>query len=263
MTKKELERICFNCNNFFPLQPDKPGEFGICLNDKEFEPFIDELLEKCDYTRCQELIERKRFSGGQKTCLDFSEIEDIIYVEGKSEFTRKLISLMENGGFSKEKLEELIIEEQVSNIDFKTLPVDKYKKQLDASMPEERNTAISSLGCLVSQGNKKAFQVLFEYIKQLSPPKTIEETHLKKEILSHLEYSDFRNTVIPYLIDELNRTPSNNTTRQWISDIIKFLGDSRDKKAHEHLKKLLKDKRFSYRIKRRVKEIFNSVSEGA
>ena len=40
-----MERICFNCNVFFPASMDENMEYGICLNDKEFEPFIDELLE--------------------------------------------------------------------------------------------------------------------------------------------------------------------------------------------------------------------------
>jgi hypothetical protein len=43
MEEGELERVCFNCNHFFPASIQGPTEFGICLNDKEFEPFIDEL----------------------------------------------------------------------------------------------------------------------------------------------------------------------------------------------------------------------------
>ncbi len=257
MAKDELERVCFNCNNFFPAS-DEITEFGICLNDKEFEPFIDELLEKQDYTRCQELVNRKRFSGEQEACLDFSEVEVITDIEEKSELWRKLVSLIKSGNFSEEKLDNLILEEQLNNIDFRTLPVDRYIKPLYDPDPEKRDAAISSLESLVYFQNEKAFQLLFEYLKQLPSPRTIAEVHLRKKILKHLECSDFKKTVIPYLIDELYRIPSNNTTRQWISYIIKFLEDSKDKKAHEHLKKMLKDKRFSYRIKRKINKIFNS-----
>ena len=58
-----LEAICFNCNQFFPTIMDEPTEFGICLNDQAFEPFIDELLENPKTASCQELIHCKKFSG--------------------------------------------------------------------------------------------------------------------------------------------------------------------------------------------------------
>jgi hypothetical protein len=36
MDKEELDRTCFNCNQFFPALMYGPTELGICLNDKEF-----------------------------------------------------------------------------------------------------------------------------------------------------------------------------------------------------------------------------------
>ena len=42
---EELDRVCFNCNSFFPEETGWTVE-GICLNDSAFEPYLDELLEK-------------------------------------------------------------------------------------------------------------------------------------------------------------------------------------------------------------------------
>ena len=53
MEKEELERVYFNCNHFFPASIEGPTEFGICLNDKEFSPFLDELLDNSNYACCQ------------------------------------------------------------------------------------------------------------------------------------------------------------------------------------------------------------------
>ena len=201
---EELERVCFNCNNFFPASVDDITEFGICLNDEEFEPFIDELIDNYNYACCQALVDKKKFTGDREACPEFSEVEvgESIEIDENSEFGKKLISAIKSGNINKETLEDLIIEEQLRNIDLKTLPVDRYFEQLKSPKPGERNAAISSLGALIAGGNKEAFEVLCEYFKDLPPPKTIEE-------------------------------------------------------VHGPLMKMLKDKRFSYRLKKKMKDIMS------
>ena len=76
MNKEQLERICFNCNYFFPSRAEAT-EFGICLEDKDFEPYIDELLENLNYSCCQELIQEKEFPGDKDACNQFEEAEII------------------------------------------------------------------------------------------------------------------------------------------------------------------------------------------
>lgn len=251
MEIEELDRICQNCNNFFPSTIDEITDFGICLNDKEFEPFIDELLENYNYAYCQKLVDRKKFSGEKEACSDFSQV-DICEV---SEFADELISSIKSGQLHKELLEDLLIKEQIRNIDFKTLPVEMHVKQLTSANSEERDTAISTLGALIAKGNKAAFQGLFKFFKQLPAPKTIEEVHFKKEILRHLELGDTKMSLTRFLIDELYNTPSNNTTRQWISSIFRFIERSPYEEIHEPLEKMLNDNRFSYRLKQKVKNI--------
>lgn len=227
------------------------------MNDKEFEPFIEELLDNSNYACCQDLIDSKKFTGDREACPDFSEVEigESVEIDENSEFGRELISSIKSGKFDSEKLKELLIKEQIRNIDFKTFPVDKYCRQLKSPKAEERDAAVSSLGALIACGNKSAFQELFKFLRQLPPPNTIEEVHFKKHILRHLEYSEFSTSLTKFLLDELYNTQSNNTTRQWISAILHFLEQCPVEEIREPLEKMLSNKRFSYRIKRKIKGI--------
>lgn len=255
--KEELLRICLNCNHFFPATISDITEFGICLNDEEFEPFIEELIENYNYSCCQSLVDEKKFDGNCEVCSDYSEIDmdDCVDFDENSEFGRVLFSAIKSGNFNKERLEELILMEKIKNIDFKTLPVDKYSDKLRSPKPGKRHAAVSGLGGLIAQGNKGAFKMLFEYLQQLPSPKTIEEVHFKIDVLRRLEYSDSKLLLIPLLIDKLYNTPSNNTTRQWISAIFKFFQHCPYEKICDPLTGMLSDKRFSYRLKKKMKDI--------
>ena len=56
-------------------------------------------------------------------------------------------------------------------------------------------------------------------------------------------------------MEELYKTPSNNTTRQWISELFRFLENCPLEEVSEQLNKMIKDKRFSYRLKQKIKNI--------
>lgn len=255
--REEMERICFNCNQFFLATMDEPTEFGICLNDEEFEPFLEELLEDTNYACCQELIERKKFSGEQEACADFDEVEEI-EIDDDSPLGQKLLRLSETGKLDLETLKTALWEEKIKNIDWKTIPVNEdVKQQLRDSDPKEQQAAISNLGAMIVFGNMEAFKELLNFFKELPPPKTIEEVHFKIELLRHLRYSEARNLLVPHLIDELSRTPSNNTTRGWISDIFQFLRGVPLKEIQQPLERMLKDKRFSYKFKQKIKDILD------
>lgn len=256
MPKEELERICFNCNHFLPASMKEATEFGICLNDEAFEPFIEELLDNLNYASCQDLINRKKFSGEKEACADFEELESI-EIDDNSPLGRELLRLQEAGELTPELFEQALLEEQIRNIDLSTVPVDKYITQLQDPDPEKQREAISNLGGLISFGNKEAFKVLFNFFKELPPPNTIEEVHFKKELLMYLDRSDTRTILLPHLIDELYRTPSSNTTRQWISDIFKFFEYSPLDEIREPLEQMLKDKRFSFRLKQKIRYILS------
>ncbi|MCD4693676.1 MAG: hypothetical protein K8R79_12230 [Calditrichales bacterium] len=255
--KEELERICYNCNCFFPASMEEPSKFGICLNDKEFEPYWDELLDNYNYECCKNLVQSKKFSGEREACPDFCEMdmEGCINIDESSDLGKAILSSAKNGQIDDKKLEELILEEQIRNIDFKKLPTDAYSKQLYNTSIEEKKKAVSSLGGVISLGNESAFQALFDFLKQLPPPATIEEVHFKIDILRNLELSKFASSLKQFLFDELYRTPSSNTTRQWISAIFKFLERFPIEEIGEPLEKMLNDKRYSHRIKNKIKNV--------
>jgi len=255
MENKDLEKICFNCGSFLPSVMNEYTEFGICLNDEEFEPFIDELLENSNYECCQNLIEQKKFSGEQEACSDFNETESI-EIDANDEFVQKLIAAVNEGQINNETLKNLILDEYVKNIDLATFPVEQYTAELHSSRQEEQDSAISSLGALCTHGNKKAFEELFKYFQKLQPPKTIEDVHFKINIFDYLKLSeDDKESLLPFLINELYNTPSNNTTRQWISSVLEFFKSLPQESVREPLEKMLRDKRFSYRYKQKIKDI--------
>lgn len=254
MKKEDLERICFNCNQFFLDKMGVGTEYGICLNDKDFEPFLDELLEHSNYSSCQDLIDAKKFSGEREGCEYYEEIE-MIEIDCNSQLGIKLKRLDEAGELNAETFKTAVLYEQLENINWKTMPVDKYVRQLQSPLEKDRKAGISGLGAMFFMGNKEASNQLLKYLKGLPPPQTLEEVYVKKELLRYLEHADKRSQLIPYLINELYNTPSNNTTRQWITAIFKFLEHSPKEKIREPLEKMIKDKKFSHRLKKKMKDI--------
>ena len=256
MKKEELdlEAICFNCNQFFLISMDEPTEFGICISDKVFEPFIDELFENPKTASCQDLIACKKFSGEKEACEDFEELESM-EIDDNSPLGVELSRLSKTGELNIESFKMAILEDQIANIDWKKMPVDKSAAKLKSSNLKERNAAISNLAALINLGNIDAFNELFSFFKQLPAPKTIKEVHFKMELLRHLTLSDKETILVPHLIDELNRTPSNNTTRQYISKIFQFLEHAPLEDVEGPLEKMLEDKRFSYKFKKKIENI--------
>ncbi|MBF0121462.1 MAG: hypothetical protein HQK79_21750 [Desulfobacterales bacterium] len=260
MEKEELERICFNCNQFYPATMDEATEYGICLSNSAFEPYLDELLENQNYNCCRELIEDKKFLGDRSACENFEELE-MIEIDDDSPLGRELNKLKQEGKLNEKSLKKIFYDELdnfIDNIDWKNAPIDKYVNKLESTNKKECNEGISSLSSLITLGNNEAFKVLCNFFKDLSPPKSIEEVHFKINLLRHLEKSDNKIVLIPHLIEELQNTISNNTTKQWISAILKFLQFCPKEKVYKPLEQLLNDKRFSYRLKNKIKDVLNS-----
>lgn len=73
MSDEPLENICFHCNYFFPSR-NEMTEYGICLRDEAFDPYVEELLDNQNYACCQELIDEKEFVGDQEGCERFEAV---------------------------------------------------------------------------------------------------------------------------------------------------------------------------------------------
>ena len=248
-----MVKACFDCSAYLPVPPEDLTEFGICLNDEAFEPFVEDLLAGSIPASCQVLTEQKKFVGDRPACPDFQESE-IIEIDDESPLGQELRRLGESGQLTPESLENAVIEEGLRRIDWKTFPVDQYAKQLESRRTKERDAGISSLGAMIALGNATAFQTLLQYLSSLAPPRTIKEVHLKKEMLRQLACWKDRSAVAPVLIRELGRIPSNNTTRQWITDILKFLACCPLDVVQGPLEGMLSDKKFSFKLMRKVKE---------
>lgn len=262
MTKSEREeqkrsntkarQTCLDCSAYLPASNNEFTEFGICMNDDAFEPFVEELLQGEIPQSCLALVEEKKFLGENRpACADFRKIESW-EIDDNSPLGQKLSHLLEIGELTKESFEAAVFEERVRQIDWKTMPVDQYAGKLESGCAEEREKAISTLGALVALENPEALHALLRFLAKLPPPATIGEVHLKTEILRQLSHTKQREAVAPYIIEELGRIQSNNTTRQWIIEILQFLDRCPLETVKAPLENILAHRQFSFRLRRRI-----------
>ncbi len=94
----------------FPSSAEETGD-GICLEDSDFEPFLDELLGSSNYASCQHLIDSKKFSGESTACDRFEEVE-LIEIGEDNPLEQIIQALCDSGEWSREKLEQMLREEE-------------------------------------------------------------------------------------------------------------------------------------------------------
>ncbi|MCK5651707.1 MAG: hypothetical protein KAJ42_10035, partial [Gemmatimonadetes bacterium] len=220
--ENELEHFCGNCQASHPAEPFQ-SDFAICLNDPELEPYLDDILERQDFSGCQGLIKRKRFGWDREACDDFDPVEDV-GEEWSPELTAKVMKLAEDGNLTAEALEQAILVEAFERTDWSSAPIDRNVRNLqEAKTLGDRKEALRSFGFLISQGNKAAFDALCEYLRALPPARTVEDKALRIEILGQLKFTrDYQRELALLLVEDLLRTASNNTTRGWYSEVFYF-----------------------------------------
>jgi len=245
----ELIKCCFNCNQFFIFSMNEPSEYGICIADEDFVPYYDDIFENSISDACQKLIDHKKFCGDNDVC-DLYEPSEIIEFNDDSPLAVKMGQLIQNNELSEDNLEEILL---THCIDWKTISVDNEREQLQSDNVEIRNNAINKLAMLIINDNTNAFELLFDYFKSIPPPKSIQEVHSKIDLLHKLKYAKQSTLIIPHVIEELHTIKSNNSTRQWISNIFKFLEHAPISEIHEPLTKMMNNKKFSYRLKQKIK----------
>jgi len=243
---EELERICMNCQSYYPDRLDEPTEFGICLNDSDFEPYIDELLEKQNFDCCKELIARKKFDGNKEVCQDFEMVE----IKEDPILEQELEELAKNDNINEETVEEIFLAYSL-----RSRSVEEYATKLESPSSEVRLKAIETLAGFTSFKNEEASELLINFFRNIPPPKTLQEVHSKIKVFGFVNRREFRKELVPVLVKDLYNTSSNNTTRQWITEIFRFFQICSIEDIREPLEKMLKEKRFSYRIKNKIKEI--------
>jgi hypothetical protein len=235
----ELDKICMNCNNFFLYLANGPSEYGICVNDAEFEPYLKELFEKGNYDCCRKLIEKKKFDGNREPCKNFDMFEvagdDVIDISAAS---------------GDQKISE------VFDFIIKHKSVKKYRKQLNNPDRKKQIEAFESLVALALLENEKASELLIKSFKEIPPPITLEDTHFKIDVFRHVRKKFDLPDLIQVLERDLFEMKVNNHTRQWMTEIFKFLSIYReDDQVIELLTNMLDDKRFSYKIKDKIRKL--------
>ncbi len=110
------ELICIDCTHFYPAVLNKSTEFGFCLNDEAFQPFLEKIVEKENLECCRELIEKKKFRGDRAACRDYSEGE-IFEFDEESELGKKITRAMKEGNMSISLLEDALVESYVERIE--------------------------------------------------------------------------------------------------------------------------------------------------
>jgi len=243
---EELERICMNCQSYYPDRLDEATEFGICLNDSDFEPYLDELLERQNFDCCKELIARKRFDGNREVCEDFEMVE----IKEDPILEQELEELAKDDNINEETIREIFL-----MYSLRSRSVEEYAKKLESPSFNVRLEAIETLAGFASFKNKEASELLINFFRNIPPPKTLQEVHFKIKVFGFVNRKEFQKELVPVLIKEFYNTSSNNTTRQWITEIFRFFQRCSIEDIREPLEKMLKEKCFSYRIKNRIKEI--------
>lgn len=237
---EELEKICCNCSNFFTDVNDFDGSFGVCIQDEAFEEYLDEIFENSDFSVCIDLYKEKRFDGGRDVCSDYDEVEIIEDEES------------ENGSQMTE--EELDRRYEV----YRTQDVDDIAKYLSSEEEKLKNKAISALLYLMNFNNQNAFYSMLNFYKNLPTVESIDDVHSRLKILDRFYYFNINqncsNDLIEMLVGELCKMPSNNTTRQLFSSILKFLSGSRCKSdiVIDKLSWLLNSRKFSPKMEQNI-----------
>ncbi len=235
--KTTEENVCINCNYFFPYFVDGPTEEGICLNDPEFEPYIDELLEKQNYQICLSLIEKKKFNGNDNTCEKFEM--SVIFDEDETE------TEIENEAISGEVLVKLL----------KNKSIEEYRIYLKNENKNIQIEALNSLSVLTACGNKEAEKLMNKYFKSLPSPKSLEEVHHKVKVLRIISKNEINSGIVKALVKDLLETKSNQTTRQWFTEIFRVLYiNNNNEMVKQSLQKMPLEK-FSYRLQKKIKDI--------
>lgn len=252
---QRVEATCMDCNHFFPATLNKPTAVGICLQDTAFDPYIDELFEDRKSPPCQALVEEKKFMGDNSACPQFDEVDQGIEIDDDSALGKIVSALIDKGVFSKESFEAAVLEEQFNQMDLKTLPIDGYLKDLNDPDPQKQEQSVTSLGSLASLGNDKAHEVLYRYFQDLPEPASINDVHFICHVFKYLREAENKTRLIPAVIDRLYQTPSNNMTRQLISELFRFLESCPPADVRAPVEKMLTSRQFSYRLKQKMKSI--------
>ncbi len=260
------QKTCMRCNSFFSLIMDEPAAFGICLNNPVFDPYIEDILENMDMTRCADLIEAHKFNGNDFFCEDY-ELMKSYEIDDDNPLGQQLNDLVMQQKNTPQKIVQVMLDDPDSidglldQIDWKNAPITKQARALSGADPKEQKKAVDSLHAYVAMGNMTARNELLRFFCQLPPPVTVEDAHFKLELLQKIAPYDRDFDLLPDLVRELYEVESNNATRRWMSGIFKRLRLAPYHRLKPALEEMLTSKHFSHRLKARIRETLDYAEE--
>ena len=229
----EYDRTCQNCTFFH--QDSKDWDYGLCMYNTEiFEPYMDEILESNSFSCCHELYLQHRIEGLKDACELFEEIEVLDIPEGVDIIDYLMYEDMKN-----KNVDEII----------------EYLYNTDINIVKR---AINKISTYVYIGNQGAFEILLKYYLSLGPAESLEDVYLRKDIIDMFSRYESDKRVIEAYVNELERTPSNNTTRQLYTLLLERLYVCDNEIVFDLLFDLLNRKKYSQKIKKRIIEVMES-----
>ncbi len=133
--------------------------------------------------------------------------------------------------------------------------IEEYRIYLKNENKNIQNWSINSLSVLTACGNKEAQKLMNKYFKSLPSPKSLEEVHHKVKVLRIISKNEINSGIVKALVKDLLETKSNQTTRQWFTEIFRVLYiNNNNEMVKQSLQKMPLEK-FSYRLQKKIKDI--------
>lgn len=225
----DLERICQNCSSFF--MDSENMDLGACLNDEAFEPFMVNIIENENFSSCYELYLQKRYDGSREACERYEEPEFIEVPEGVD-----ISAYIHYEVLKHQSVEEIV----------------RFLYNPDLALVKN---AISAISTYVYIGNRDAYEAVLNYYQSLGPAESLDDVNMRMELINMLSRYESEIRTIEAYVNELKRTPSNNTTRKLYSLVLERLKWCPNDIVFELILELLNKQQYSYKIKKRIMEV--------
>ncbi len=236
-------KTCSQCNSFFPIISQEDAEYGICAENEAFGPYLEHISNQ-DFTECQELIDEKQFNGQDHVCDQFSPIELTEYED--EDVKKRLEELGANGHLTPGNIQAVIMQEKL-----RKSSTDVYEDQLNSEQPDDRKEAIKTLCELALFKNDAAFNSLIDYFTQ-NPPEISQLLQERILFLKHIGYSEHRDTLIQFLLNELRNITSEKFYRQWVLSILNNLSLGPKESIYNPLSEILNEGLFNRKINKKI-----------
>lgn len=230
----DLLRVCQNCNHFIQDPSDLTSSLslGICALNEVFEPYLEDIFEEGDFSGCWDLYVEHRFTGEREPCDDYDEVQ-----------------FAEDGEEALDYEGERILEQ------IRDTNVDEAVKYLHSDNFQYVRRAFYAIEKYVRLGNKSAQKALLEFYRNLGPAAALDDVHLRVQMINTISSADIETDLISIYIDELFRTPSNNTTRQLYTVILEKLGQYSFGEIGDPILNLLEKKEFAPKMRQRLLDL--------